>query len=190
VAQPQAKVRSFLALELDAEMRARVVDCIALLAGRIVGARWLGAAQLHLTLRFLGDVSERQVAEIVRTLPNAVSCDHPIDAQVGGLGLFPERGSPRVLWIGMRLPPAGSALQARCEALARQVGLAAERRPFQPHITLARWRERSPRPPLPPIDLGPTRLNRLVLYRSDLAPSGARHTALSTVTLAPGQEGA
>ncbi len=189
--RPPDKVRAFLALELDGGMRNRILDCMADLSGQIPGARWLSTPQLHLTLRFLGDISVRQLAEIIRTLPAATTCDGlPIDTHVAGLGLFPERGAPRVLWIGAAVQPAGLDLQGRCETLARKVGLAAEHRPFHPHITLARWRERQARPLLPPIDLGPTRLDRLVLYRSDLAPSGASYTELASVALGPGKEGA
>jgi RNA 2',3'-cyclic 3'-phosphodiesterase len=190
VTRPSSSVRAFLALELHPDMRSRILSAVGHLSARIAGPRWLGAEQFHLTLRFLGEVQRGQLDEVVRALPTVVVHDHSLVARVRGLGLFPERGAPRTLWIGAAVPEAVYDIQARSERLARRVGIAPEARPFRPHITLARWREQCARPTLPNLDLGDTGLHRLVLYRSDLALSGARYTALSTVDLASTEEGA
>ena len=85
----------------------------------------------------------------------AAACP-PAEAQVAGLGTFPERGSPRVLWLGLAVPAAILDLQRACERAARAAGFEREERPFRAHLTLGRWRDRAPRPELPPADLGTT----------------------------------
>jgi 2'-5' RNA ligase len=98
---------------------------------------------------------------------------------VVGLGLFPERGSPRVLWLGLELPQPMTELQAACEASAVAAGFSRETRPFSPHLTLGRWRDRAARPELPAVELGPVALDTLVLFRSELRPDGAVYTELA-----------
>ena len=104
-------------------------------------------------------------------------------APVTGLGLFPERGAPRVLWLGVSLSEPALALQRACEAAAVSVGFPPEERPFRPHLTLGRWKDRARRPELPAVDLGPLPVEEIVLYGSDLAPGGAVHTPLARFPL-------
>jgi 2'-5' RNA ligase len=102
---------------------------------------------------------------------------------VGEVGLFPERGSPRVLWLGVRLPQPVFVLQAACERAAVEAGFAPEPRPFRPHLTLGRFKERARRPEPPARDLGATRLDALVLFRSQLQQGGAVYTPLERFPL-------
>ena len=176
-------LRAFIALEIEAGMRERIAAAMADLKRGIPDARWAPREQLHLTLRFLGDVSRETLARITPALESAAAECPAAEAKVAGLGMFPERGSPRVLWLGIDLPSAVSALQTACEAAAVAAGLPRENRPFRPHLTLARWREPARRPTLPPLDLGPTHLARLILFRSELKPQGAVHTPLAEFAL-------
>jgi 2'-5' RNA ligase len=89
-----------------------------------------------------------------------------------------------VLWLGVSLPSEAHAVQAACERVAVAAGFLAEPRPFRPHLTLARWRDRVRRPDLPDVDLGAARVDRLILYRSDIHPSGSAYTALLVLPLA------
>jgi 2'-5' RNA ligase len=98
--------------------------------------------------------------------------------------VFPERGRARVIWIGIGAPPSVLRLQEACERAAVAAGFDAEPRPFQPHLTLGRWRDPAPRPALPAIDLGPTALETLVLYRSQPGPKGSVYTPLESLPLA------
>jgi 2'-5' RNA ligase len=102
---------------------------------------------------------------------------------VAGLGTFPERGSPRVLWLGLAVPDTVLVLQAACERAAVADGFPREDRPFKPHLTLGRWRERDRRPELPEADLGAARVDTLVLFRSELRPQGAVYTPLARFPL-------
>lgn len=183
-APPAGTLRAFVALELPGEARRAALDQVQPLRSRLPGLRWTAAESLHLTLRFLGDeVRPAEIERLAPALAEAAARCPPGPARLAGLGLFPERGAPRVLWLGLALPEPFFELQAACERAARAAGFEAERRPFAPHLTLGRWRERVPRPELPPCEAGQTRLERLTLFRSELDPRGARYTALRTFPL-------
>jgi 2'-5' RNA ligase len=173
-------LRAFLALPLDAAARSRVAELVAGLRERLSGLRWTGEQGLHLTLRFLGEARRETLQAMLPALQEAAGRCPRADAALAGLGVFPERGNPRVLWLGVALPGQVLALQEACERVALSVGFPREPRPFRPHLTLARWREPGRRPDLPEPDLGRTLLDHLVLFRSELGPQGARHTALET----------
>jgi 2'-5' RNA ligase len=169
-------IRAFIALDLDAGMRAALGRLTADVRHHFAGLRWVRPEGVHLTLRFLGDTSPSQVEQLRESLGAAAARCPRAEVPVGGLGLFPERGSPRVLWLGLELPQPMTELQAACEASAVAAGFSRETRPFSPHLTLGRWRDRAPRPELPAVELGPVALDTLVLFRSELRPDGAVYT--------------
>jgi 2'-5' RNA ligase len=147
-------------------------------------------AQMHLTLVFLGDLDDARVPVLVEAMNAGI--DLPaFDAAFVGAGAFPPRGAPRVLWIGVG---AGAAdlisLRARVASTIRGLGLgiAVDDRPFQPHLTIARWRDSRPadRAKLPrPSSREIVRMHveQVTLYQSQLSPSGSRYTALAHATL-------
>ena len=134
-----------------------IADLQARLRPRLGSVRLVRPEGAHLTLRFLGQASPAQVEALREPLARAAGACPPCEARVAGLGTFPERGSPRVLWLGLELPDAVLALQAACERAAVAAGFAREDRAFKPHLTLGRWRERDRRPDLPD---GPTSASR------------------------------
>jgi 2'-5' RNA ligase len=176
-------VRAFVAIELDARLREAMRDLQARLRPRCSGIRMTRPEGIHLTLRFLGDTSPEQVETLQPLLASAAAACPAAEARVGGLGTFPDRGSPRILWLGLDVPATVFDLQRACERAARTAGFEREERPFKAHLTLGRWRDRAPRPDLPPADLGTTRLETLVLFKSDLRPDGAVYTPLARVAL-------
>jgi 2'-5' RNA ligase len=178
-----APVRAFIALELESRVRRAMGELEEQLAPRLAGVRLVRPEGIHLTLRFLGPSSAAQLAGLRPELAAASALCPAGEAALGGLGMFPERGSPGVLWLGIRLPDQVLELQSACERAARQVGFAPERRTFRPHLTLGRWRDRVPRPELPAVELGTTRLETLVLFASELRPEGAVHTPLERFAL-------
>jgi RNA 2',3'-cyclic 3'-phosphodiesterase len=177
------EVRAFIALELDTRLREAIGELQGRLRPRLGGIRLVRPEGIHLTLRFLGDTAPSQIETLRPLLAAAATSCPPVDAQVAGLGTFPERGSPRVLWLGLDVPPAVFDLQRASERAARAAGFEREPRPFRAHLTLGRWRDRAPRPDLPPADLGATRLAALVLFKSDLRPDGAAYTPLARFAL-------
>lgn len=174
-----------MALEVDEDTRARLAAAADALRPQLRGVRLGAPGTFHLTLRFLGASSAAALASVEAALRTAAGSCPAADVPVTGLGLFPEHGPPRVLWAGLDLPAPMRALQSACEQDARAAGFAPETRAFRPHVTLGRWRDRAPRPRLPDVALGEARLERVVLFRSDLRPTGAVHTELAGFALRP-----
>jgi 2'-5' RNA ligase len=98
-------------------------------------ARWRTAEQLHLTLRFIGEVDEPRAADIASELEKAVV--EPFQLELSGVGAFGEGHQVRALWAGVADNPALDRLAGRCESAARRAGCAPETRNFAPHVTLA-----------------------------------------------------
>jgi 2'-5' RNA ligase len=176
-------IRAFVAIDLDDPTRAQLVDLMTSLHGCVHGVRWARPEGIHLTLRFLGYARGTVLESLVAPLRRAAEECPATMAPVAGLGVFPERGRVRVLWLGIRLPPSILRLQQACERAAVAAGFEPETRPFAPHLTLGRWSDASPRPTLPSIDLGRTRLDTLVLYRSQPGKNGSVYTPLETFAL-------
>ena len=160
---------AFVALALPKALQGALAEEIARLEKTILGVRWMDARRMHLTLRFLGWTTRERLDAMEPHLGVAARACPPVDATVSGLGTFPPSGRARVLWVGIGLPQSGATLQAACEAAALACGFPPERRAFQAHLTLGRWKEPARRRALPDLDLGVTRLERLVLYRTEPA---------------------
>ncbi len=180
----QDPIRAFLALPVDPAARSRVARTVEDLGSALRGLRWVSGESWHLTLRFLGPSTREALNRLIPQVREAAAACPAGEGRLAGLGMFPERGSPRVLWLGLELPEPVRALQQACEAAARSAGFAPEDRPFKSHLTLGRWRDRVPRPQLPAVELGATRLEEVVLFRSELRPQGALYTALEVFPLA------
>lgn len=179
------RLRAFVAIEIPEGPKAGVVDLIRRLRAHVdEGIRWVREDSLHLTLRFLGRTDPATLESLREPLAAAARACPPLTMRVRGVGTFPERGRPRVLWVGLDMPRAAFALQEACETMAVAAGFAPETRSFQPHLTLGRWKEGGRRAALPEdVDLGSGIVDRLVLFRSDLRPSGAVYTPLETFPL-------
>jgi 2'-5' RNA ligase len=176
-------VRAFIALELDQRLREALGELQQRLRPQLGPIRLVRPEGIHLTLRFLGAATATQIEALRAPLATAAAGCPASEAEVAGLGTFPERGSPRVLWLGLELPPPVFELQRACERAARAAGFDPEARPFRAHLTLGRWRDRAPRPTLPAASLGTTPLETLVLFRSELRSGGAVYTALARFAL-------
>ena len=184
-------MRLFVALLLDAEMHAALAQVQADLRGLDSGdqVRWVEVPGIHLTLKFLGETHRARAAAVKARVGGAVDGRGAPRLALGGLGAFPNRRQPRVLWVGlteeseMLLP-----LQRAVEAAVADLGWERERRAFQPHLTLGRVRESRPgRLPSPllqalarplPFPAAARPLRRVVLMRSHLSPHGARYEVL------------
>jgi 2'-5' RNA ligase len=188
-------VRLFVASELDAAVTAAAVALIAELrahASRVAPrARmtWLTADRIHFTLAFIGQIDEGRVPAICGALrpPFAVP---PFAARLRGLGAFPERGRPRVLWAGVDEGRAAFIRLADDVAdRLRAVGVALEERPYQPHVTLARVRDAAGvrtsalLAGREQITLGTTVVGAITLFESRLSPAGPAYTAVARMAL-------
>jgi len=108
---------------------------LALMRG-VEGARWQDDAQLHLTLRFIGEVERQHAEDIAQTLAT-LRCK-PFPLEVAGVGTFDKKGMVHTLWAGIAPSPDLAALHAKIDRALIKTGLASDERRFSPHITLAR----------------------------------------------------
>ena len=178
-------IRAFVAIELKDQTRVRLAELMRSLHGVVTGARWVRPEGIHLTLRFLGYARRSVLESLVPALRRAAEECPATAANIAGLGVFPERGRARVLFVGISVPPSILLLQEASERAAVSAGFEAETRAFRPHLTLGRWKEPARRPSLPEVDLGPTSLDTLVLFRSQPGRTGSVYTPIETFTLAP-----
>jgi 2'-5' RNA ligase len=187
------RARLFAAVERGREARDRVAAEQHRL-GHLVdrsALRLVGRDQLHLTLVFLGEVAPDRVPLIVAAMSPAFALA-PFQVVFGGVGVFPARGTPRALWLGLRggVPPL-EALQAHVAARCASVGCAVDARPFTPHLTLARFRDGRPsdRSRLLGGQVGARviafeEVREVVLFESRLSDTGAAYAALCRAPLA------
>lgn len=147
--------------------------------------------QLHVTLKFLGDVDESRIAPATSALGEAALGIRAFVLAWRGLGVFPARGAPRVVWAGCDAGEAElRALADRVGEVCALAGFPRETRAFRPHLTLARVRERGAARDLvsrvshaSETPFGGEEVRALVLFRSVLGPDGARHTRLAESAL-------
>jgi 2'-5' RNA ligase len=184
-------MRTFVAIDIADAVRARIEEVTRSLRGRLAGARWVPAGNLHLTLRFLGETSEPALAELRAGLAAAAGRSPAFELLYCGLGFFPSARRPRVFWVGVEdTPPALVAVQEEVEKLARGLGFEPETRSFSPHVTLARFKLPKPCPECERLAnefqdqvFGPSRSEFLTLYQSILSPAGARYQTLDRFPL-------
>ncbi|MBN1152271.1 MAG: RNA 2',3'-cyclic phosphodiesterase [Dehalococcoidia bacterium] len=137
-------IRTFIAIELPDDVKRGLGRTIFLLRERVATSdiKWVPANNIHVTLKFLGDVPASRIEEIRNTLEVVCSAACPMNLKVGGLGAFPSSRAPRIVWAGLQGDVAPLVALARTidEALYR-IGYAREARAFAPHLTLARVRQ-------------------------------------------------
>ena len=180
-------LRLFVALQLPIEVRERLTG----LMGGVHGARWQTDQQLHMTLRFIGEVDETKAEDIDSAL-RAVSFT-PFQASLHGAGLFGSMQKPRMLWAGVGPEAPLAHLAQKIETALVRIGLPAETRKFLPHITLARFKGPSGRVERFLADHDqlwspPWTVERFTLFRSHLAHSGAIYEQLATYPDEAGQD--
>jgi 2'-5' RNA ligase len=191
----KAVLRAFIAIDISEDCKDQIQSVTDELAARMDGmpVRWVPAEKIHLTLKFLGDVSETNVEMISTILTNQALQTEPFNISVGSLGVFPNLKRPRVIWIGVEAPEELSNLQRRIESETTRLGYAADNRPFSPHLTLGRVSRNAAPGEVRIISktlrkhtlgfLGVSKVSQVVLYRSDLSPEGAVYTSIHSAPL-------
>ncbi len=175
--------RLFVAVDLPEDVKDRLED----LCQGVAGARWMRDRQFHVTLAFLGDLAgpdERRLSDGL----HAVRCE-PFELSLRGIGHFPPRGTPKVLWVGVRAPPQLGLLHQRIQSRLARLDLPTERRKYAPHVTLARLRD-APLGPLVTYMEGymgfqtqPFLVSEFRLFSSVLGRTGAQHRIEQTYPL-------
>ena len=169
-------IRLFTAIEIPSHIRA----ALSRLQQGLPGARWIEPENFHITLCFIGEVSEDVASDIDETL--AGLDDDAFDLHLTGLGQF-GNDKPRALWAGVSDSPDLRALQAHQEAALKRIGLRLERRKYTPHVTLARFNQIEPATVWRFIESNnlfetlPFRVTRSVLFSSRLSQGGGPYVA-------------
>jgi len=195
MSQGSEEIRSFIAIELPEEAKkglARLRKELERDEHRFV--KWVDPGGIHLTLKFLGNIPSKRVAEITEAIEKAVQGISPFHLEISGLGAFPSVRQARVFWVGVggELDKL-SRLQQNIDSALAALGFAKEERPFVPHLTLARIREGASPPERRSFgelvgstifeDKYPVAVEAIRLMRSQLTPAGAIYTCLLVVGL-------
>jgi 2'-5' RNA ligase len=188
-------MRLFVAVELADHVK-RAAEATALDLQRRPGdqlrARWVPAGNMHLTVRFIGPVSDERGAAILDALRPAIETP-AFDVVVDGCGVFPPHGPPRVLWIGVKEGLASlQAIHNELNLRLASLGLETEDRPFSANLTIARVKEAKPgsaavtRQALREVRVIPTRcrVDRATVFESRLSPAGPTYSPLLDIRLA------
>jgi len=184
-------IRAFIAVDLTDSVRERVSALQERLRSSRADVSWVAPANLHLTLKFLGNIEEDPIGSLKEALGSAAKELKPFSIRLEGIGAFPKTTSPRVLWVGVEagkeeLIGLGHAIHKACCS----IGFPEEERPFSPHLTIGRVRshqetasliqklqtaEFSSSEPIP--------VKEVVLFRSDLSPKGPTYSPLAVLPL-------
>ena len=181
------EIRSFLAFELPPNIKG-VIKKVSRAGKELpLDLRWVKSDNIHLTVVFMGNVSEDKIQSIRETIKRVCARFEPFDVSSGRLGFFGSRRHPRVFWMGLSgdIQPMGRFRDALQKKL-KPFGVKTEKRPFKPHLTLGRFKKGAH--PWPHLDDMISEyaglkgeacsLKELVLFKSDLTPGGAHYTKL------------
>lgn len=185
-------MRCFVAVELSPTYQAALASACGPFTKAFPNVRWANPEQLHVTLKFLGDVGAEELPTIRTMIREAAEQVEPFELTLGPFGGFPDGRRPRVLWCGVNDESACCARWvAYAEPRFEELGFEFEERPFHAHITVARARtdagasnlgkvlSKIESPPVPPL-----RVERIVLFESCLLPAGPKYKPVYSAALA------
>lgn len=179
-------MRCFIAVELEQALRRPLLHLLREQLPRTRDVRWCTEQQLHVTLKFLGDVSDSQLPALCDAVAAASEFVQPFPVRLSGLGVFPSPRNPRVLWCGVEDSNRGCARWLElADPLFEELGFPREARAFHPHVTLGRSKNAGGsgvmRQVLDELDAPSTpemTVGEVVLFESRLLPRGAQYTSL------------
>lgn len=183
------KIRSFLAIEIPAILHSKMEELQKKLKEAAADVKWVAPSKVHLTLKFFGAIPPEKIEKAVQALLPIAAHWRPFSMEISGLGCFPSKERPRVIWLGINKGHQElSLLQKEVEEELVHVGFPAEERPFSPHLTLGRVRSgRGLNALLAMImtyqnfEVGSFGVKEIVVFKSDLNPTGAIYTPLRTL---------
>jgi 2'-5' RNA ligase len=188
-------IRSFLAIELPEAIRRKIEEVQKELKQSHADVRWVNPQNIHLTLKFFGNIDESRIDPIVKSLEGPIETTSPFSLSVRGMGSFPHFRNPRVVWMGLEEgKEVLVALQERVDEELKKIGFEPEERDFHPHLTLGRAKSNRGRDELvgrmekfQEEEFGNFRVERVVLFKSELRPSGPMYSELREMKLGLGR---
>lgn len=185
-------IRSFIAIKIPDNIQEKLAGIQEKLKQAEAHVSWVNPENIHLTLKFLGNIEQEQVAEIITILREIVRPVSSFQLQVGYAGAFPNLRFPRVIWVGVTDDENDSlkTLQEDLESRLTRLGFKNEKGRFQPHLTLGRVRSQRNRSNLlraieamTNIWVGSIPVEAIYLIQSELKPTGAEYTDLARVNI-------
>jgi len=188
-------IRTFIAVDLPPSVLDTLGGISAQLQEKLpdTPVRWVNNQKMHLTLKFLGDVSTENVGMVEKTLMAEGAKRSPMELGIGGIGAFPKMRHPRVIWIGVEAPPDLFDLRRGIEDGVARLGYNYDKYEFTPHLTLGRISRKASAKDVRTVGnvlhdfqvgyIGAVRIEAVHLYRSDLSPEGAKYTCLYSAPL-------
>jgi RNA 2',3'-cyclic 3'-phosphodiesterase len=185
-------IRTFVAVEMDPAIRKAAQRLIEKFRATGAGVSWGAAENMHLTLKFLGDVGVGDIPRVCQAVREAAAGAAPFGLQVRGAGAFPNLTRPRVIWLGASEgQEAMAALAERIESALEELGFPREGRRFQSHLTLGRVRRGGPGMAAlaqlvqehAAVEIGQSPIDEVVVFSSQLKPTGSVYDALDRAPL-------
>lgn len=188
-------IRAFIAIDIPADIQTCMEHVSDQLREKFsnLPVRWVPPDNVHLTLKFLGDVSLKNLEILTKIIAKTVSGCQVFDISAGGIGAYPKIQRPRVIWIGLEGPPELLALQRSIEMETSRLGYVREERPFSSHLTVGRVSRNANSREIRKISdiladykvgfLGVAQIREVHLFKSELKPDGAVYTRVFTAPL-------
>jgi len=184
-------IRSFLAVELPEKIQKKIEEVQNDLKSSHADVRWVSPEKIHLTLKFFGNIDELKIDPVVKSVEGPIRTISPFSLKVRGMGAFPHFKNPRVIWMGLvDEKEVLTPFQKEVDKELSKIGFEPEERPFHPHLTLGRVKSSRGRDELVgrmekyrEVEFGDLQVERVVLFRSDLRPSGPIYTPLKEIKL-------
>ncbi len=188
-------IRTFIAVDLPPNVLDALGQISAQLQSKLpdTPVRWVNFEKMHLTLKFLGDVSAENIGMVERILRSEASKRPVLEIGIGGIGAFPKMRHPRVIWIGVEAPSEMFDLRRGIEDSVARLGYNYDKYEFTPHLTLGRISRKASATDVRTVGnvlhdfhvgfIGVARIDAVHLYRSDLRPEGAKYTRLFSAEL-------
>lgn len=184
-------MRTFIAIELDKDLKKILFNYIQDLESARAKIRWVKPEGMHLTLKFLGEINHSQADQVVNELEKITSHYAPFPLDLIGTGTFPPNSRhPKVIWIGLRKDPSLLALATEIEDKMAHLGFSREKREFTPHLTLGRVKSQAGINALlsrleqkKNYHFGQMKVKKITFFRSTLKPTGAEYTPLKEFNL-------
>ena len=184
-------IRAFIAVEIDNQTKQKISDLISNLKKSKADIKWITEGQMHLTLKFLGNIDNGRVQEISGALSSISHNVKPFEITLSDIGAFPNLNRPRVIWAGIAKGAEYlKTISEKIETGLEKLGFEKEDREFNPHFTLGRVKTSKDLTELKKL-LNETqfnseneiKINELVLFQSTLSPKGATYSKLSVISL-------
>lgn len=188
-------IRTFIAVDLPPSVLDALEQITSQLQEKLPNTpvRWVDVQKMHLTLKFLGDISKENIGMVEKILLSEGVKRPVMEIGIGGIGAFPKMRHPRVIWIGVEAPPDLFDLRRGIEDGIARLGYNYDKYEFTPHLTLGRISRKASARDVRTVGnvlhdfqvgfIGVARIEAVHLYRSDLSPDGAKYSCLYSAPL-------